>query len=95
MAELFENATEDGDYSIVQVRGLSICMLQIVGTWGGATVTLKAKPEESSQFSAAPDSMSVFTEDTLIGVILMNGSVQATISGAGPTTNLSAYLQPG
>ncbi len=94
MAVLFENATADGDYYEVDFEGIVMGVLQLEGTWDGATVTIKGKIGICTEFSEVPDAAGQFTQDTLIGMFFSPGTIRATISGAGASTNLNGCIQP-
>jgi|SaaInl7_200m_RNA_FD_contig_51_1302012_length_507_multi_2_in_0_out_0_1 hypothetical protein len=94
MPILLENATVDGDGSIVDWSGNKPGTLQLSGVWGGATVTIYGKTQAEAEYQT-PEENGAFTESEIIEFRMGTGKVKATVSGATGTTNLSAFVSPG
>jgi len=91
---LLRDATTDGDGDIINLsRAIrKPATLHIVGTWDGASVAITGSIDEGVTFLAPRDSVSIFTTDTLINLDMGAGKIKATISNAGGSTDLNAYL---
>ncbi len=89
---LLENATADGAGEGRAWSGVGPGSLQIVGVWDGATVTIKGSLDGGKTYTAPTGS--AFTADAMVTFEMGEGLVNATISGAGGSTDLSAYLVP-
>ena len=90
---LLQNRTSDGYDKIIEWTGRGPATLHIEGTWDSATVTMTEKPKIGSTYISPPRNYE-FTEDTAIKFEAGRVMVKATISGAGGSTSLSAYIIP-
>lgn len=89
---LLKEATANGSGENLKWAGIGSGSLQVVGTWDGATVTVKGSMDGGVTFTAPTGS--AFTSDVMTTFEMGEGLVNATVSGAGGSTNLSAYLVP-
>ncbi len=92
MADLFVNATADGDSNVVTFQAVTLASLQITGTWDNATMTIMGSLDDGVTFTEPIDATGRFTSNTLVGILFTSGKVRATISGAGSGTNLTAII---
>ncbi len=93
MIKLLDDATANGDGTITTIHGFGHQgTLHIFGTWDGATVSITGSLDGGTTYDAPTDSVSEFTEDTLIPFKCGDCKVKATISGKGSSTSLNAYL---
>ncbi len=93
MSQLLKNATADGNGAASDWNGNQKGTLQIVGTWDGATVTIYGSLNDGEDY-AAP-SNSAYTADVITSFEMGPGKVRATVSNAGSSTDLNAYVSPG
>ena len=93
MPTLLNAQATDGDGAIVDWNGNKEGTLQISGTWNGATVTIYGSLDDGTTFKAPTNS--AYTEDVITSFQMGPGKVKATISSAGASTSLSAYISPG
>ncbi len=93
MPLLLENATTDGNGTVVDWPGNRGGELQIDGTWDGATVTIKGSLDGGTTYTAPPESIGEFTESTFETLNLHAVcKVRATVSSAGASTDLTARI---
>lgn len=96
MTILLENATTNGDGPEVSWNGNHGGELQIVGVWNGATVTVKGSLDGGTTYTSPPENLGEFTEDTFESLNLHAPcKIRATVSGAGASTDLNAWVEPG
>lgn len=93
MPQLLDGATVDGNGAAADWNGNKKGTLQIVGTWDGATVTIYGSIDKGVNYTAP--SNSAYTEDVITSFDMGTGKVRATVSSAGASTNLNAYVSPG
>jgi hypothetical protein len=94
MPTFFENKTDDGSGTVIDWNGnCNPGTLQIVGVWDGATVEITGSMNRGSNYTAPVNSS--YTDDVITTFEMATGKVKATISNAGASTNLSAYISPG
>jgi len=94
MPTFFENKTDDGDSAVIDWNGnCNPGSLQIVGVFDGATVTITGSMNDGANYTAPVNSS--FTSEVITPFEMATGKVKATISNAGASTSLSAYISPG
>ncbi len=93
MAILFENATIDGDYNIVNLAANTIGIIQISGTWDSATVIIKGSIDGGEVFLEPVNFTGRFTSNIITSIFFTSGKIRATISNAGAGTDLTGHFQ--
>jgi hypothetical protein len=94
MPQILENATGNGDGSIIDWNGNDKAgTLQIEGTWDGATVEIKGSIDGGTTFTTPQGA--TFTSDIISSFQMGPGKVKATVSNAGASTDLNAHVSPG
>jgi hypothetical protein len=96
MAALLTNQTTNGNGPEVAWNGNHGGEIQIAGTWDGATVTIKGSLDGGTTYTEPPESLGQFTSDTIEAFNFhAPGKIRATLSNAGATTDISAWIEPG
>jgi hypothetical protein len=94
MPQLLNNATTDGAGTAIDWYGNpNPGTLQINGTWDGATVTISGSIDDGSNYIAPLNS--AYTSNVIVNFDMAVGKIKATVSNAGASTNLNAYISPG
>ena len=86
--KFFENETANGPSGVYQGRG-AYGQIQIVGEFDGATVQVFVSQQG---FPFHPLSNGTFTEPSIFRINIKQCQVFLAISGAGPSTNISAGI---
>lgn len=93
MPQLLNSAKTDGSGTAIDWNGNKKGTLQIAGTWDGATVTIYGSIDSGATYTAPNNSS--YTEDVITSFEMGPGKVKATVSSAGASTDLNAYVSPG
>lgn len=95
MSILLENATEDGEGPEIDWNGNHGGEFQLFGVFNGATVTVKGSLDGGETYTEPPGNIGRFTSETFEPLDLhVPCKLQATISDAGPSTDLTALVKP-
>lgn len=94
MPQLLDNKTTNGDGITIDWNGNGVPgTLQISGTFDGAKVTILGSIDNGVTFITPANG--VFGLEIITDFEMAVGKIKATISNAGPSTNLNAHVSPG
>lgn len=93
MPILLDSQTTDGDGTTIDWTGNHEGTIQVSGTWDGATVTVYGSLDDGTTWASPTNG--TFTADKIVEFQMGTGKVKATITSAGASTDLSAWVSPG
>ncbi len=95
---LFENETADGNKAVLSGARSAKFNIAVIGTFDGACVTIEASCDGGTTWTAIKDvsgntvEIKDVTQDEYVEYLAPDFAVRGVISGAGASTDITAYI---